>query len=47
MLFVPLVTKESNSIQNSKIIYREDAKDAKDFKTKKIVILVFLATFTP
>ena len=36
MLFVSLVTKESNSIQNNKKIYREDAKDAKDFKTIKI-----------
>jgi len=41
-----LVTKESNSTQNGKKIYREDAKDAKNVKTKKdfCVIQVFLAT---
>jgi hypothetical protein len=44
MLFVSLVTKESNSIQNGKKIYREDAKDAKDVK-KKFIIQVFLAIF--
>ena len=38
MLFVSLVTKESNSTQNGKKIYREDAKDAKDVKTKKIFV---------
>ncbi len=34
MLFVPLVTKESNSTQNGEKIYREDPEDAKDVKTK-------------
>jgi hypothetical protein len=38
MLFVSLVIKESNSIQNGKKIYREDTKDAKDVKAKKIFV---------